>query len=255
MFVSAAALLMTAVAAIPQGGTLDSVRIQEWKVPWENTRPRDPSVDKAGNVWFVGQTGHYIGRLDPRSGEFKRWELDPGTGPHNQIVDNDGNVWYSGNRAAHIGKLDPKTGQITKFPTTEGVRDPHNMIFDKNGNIWLTAQQSGYVGRFNPKSGKMDVVKMEGRKNPYGIAFDSKGNVWFNESATNAIGKIDPNTMALTDYPLPNDRSRYRRIAITSDDMIWYTDFSRVTWVGWTRRRRKSMNGPCPAVRSPSHTE
>ena len=219
--------LLTAAALPLQGASLDSVVIQEWKVPWERTRPRDPSVDKQGKVWFVGQTGHYIGQLDPRNGQFKRFELDSGAGPHNQIVGQDGNIWYAGNRVGHIGKMDPNTGKITKYPMPEGVRDPHTLVQGKDGKIWFTAQQSQYVGRLDPSSGKVDVIKMDGRKNPYGIAFDSKGNVWFNEFATNAIGKIDPNTMELTEYPLPNERTRDRRIAITSDDMIWYTDYGR----------------------------
>ena len=33
--------------------------------------------------------------------------------------------------------------------------------------------------------------------------------------------------MELTAYPLANERARDRRIGITSDDMIWYTDYSR----------------------------
>jgi virginiamycin B lyase len=219
-------LALLTAAVLPVQG-MDSVRIQEWTVPWERTRPRDPSVDKEGKVWFVGQTGHYIGKLDPATGEFKRFELDPGTGPHNQIVGRDGNIWYAGNRANHIGKLDPKTGQITKYPTPEGLRDPHTLIQSRDGKIWFTAQQSQYVGRLDPATGKMDVIKMEGRKNPYGIAEDSKGNIWFNEFATNAIGKVDPKTMELTEYPLPNERTRDRRIAVSSDDMIWYTDYGR----------------------------
>jgi virginiamycin B lyase len=175
-------LAILTAAALPLQGGMDSVKIQEWKVPWENTRPRDPSVDKQGNVWFVGQTGHYIGKLDPKTGQFKRFELEPGTGPHSQIVGQDGNIWYTGNRVGHIGKMDPNTGQITKYQLPEGVRDPHTMIQGKDGKFWFTAQQSQYVGRLDPKTGKVDVLKMDGRKNPYGIAFDSKGNVWFNSS-------------------------------------------------------------------------
>ena len=233
--------LLTAAALPLQGGSLDSVVIQEWNVPWERTRPRDPSVDKQGKVWFVGQTGHYVGQLDPKSGQFKKFALDSGAGPHNQIVGQDGNIWYSGNRVGNIGKLDPNTGQITKYQLPEGVRDPHTLVQGKDGKIWFTAQQSQYVGRLDPKTGKVDVIKMDGRKNPYGIAFDSKGNVWFNEFATNAIGKIDPNTMELTEYPLPNERTRDRRIAITSDDMIWYTDFAR-GYVGRLDPRTKKVD-------------
>ena len=34
-------------------------------------------------------------------------------------------------------------------------------------------------------------------------------------------------TMAIREYVLPHDESRPRRVAITSDDVIWYSDYSR----------------------------
>ena len=117
----------------------EDLEITEWVVPWENTRPRDPYVDGQGRVWFVGQVGNYLAYLDPGTGDFRRYELDPGTGPHNLIVDDDGFVWYAGNRAMHIGRLDPETGEIEKhmMPTPD-ARDPHTLIFDQNGDIWFS---------------------------------------------------------------------------------------------------------------------
>ncbi len=44
---------------------------------------------------------------------------------------------------------------------------------------------------------------------------------------TNKVARLDPDTMAVREYTLPNADSRPRRIAITSDDMIWYADYSR----------------------------
>ena len=44
---------------------------------------------------------------------------------------------------------------------------------------------------------------------------------------TNKIASLDPTTMAVREYPLPNAAARPRRIAITSDDMVWYSDFAR----------------------------
>ena len=115
--------------------------IKEWPVPWENSRPRDPYVAPDGNVWFVGQRSDYVAYLVPGSGEFKRFELDPGTGPHNLIVDASGMVWYAGNRTAHIGRLDPATGRITKYPMPDpAARDPHTLVFDSRGDIWFTLQ-------------------------------------------------------------------------------------------------------------------
>ena len=231
MILSAAILLTLAGVASPAPMCTvgDSVLIQEWKVPWDKTRPRDPSVDKQGRVWFVGQTGDYIGMLDPKTGQFKKYDLEKGTGPHNQILDADGNVWYSGNRVGHIGKLDPRTGQISKFQIPDpSIRDPHTLIFDKQGeNIWWTAQNSNAVGRFSPRTGKFDVIKLTDGSKPYGIVIDSKGHPWFNEFGANRIGTIDPTSLKVKEYPLPNDRARDRRIAVTSDDMIWYGDYTR----------------------------
>ena len=59
----------------------DAAEITEWTVPWENTRPRDAYVDGQGRVWFVGQRGDYVAYLEPTTGEFKRYDLEPGTGP------------------------------------------------------------------------------------------------------------------------------------------------------------------------------
>ena len=73
-------------------------------MPWPDTRPRDPYVDPQGRVWFVGQEGNYIAYLEPKSGEFKRFEIEDGAHPHNLIVDQKGIVWYAGNRNARIGR-------------------------------------------------------------------------------------------------------------------------------------------------------
>src|SRR5215218_3127542 len=81
----------------------DSVTIDEWRVPWEKSRPRDPYVAPDGSVWFVGQVGNYLARLDPVSGKFTRTEIDAGTNPHNLVVARDGKVWYTGNRNGMIG--------------------------------------------------------------------------------------------------------------------------------------------------------
>lgn len=216
-----------------------AVPLKEFTVPWgREGRPRDPAVAPDGAVFFVGQagrapTGNYIGRLDPRTGEFRKYELDPGTNPHTCIVDALGKVWYAGNRNGTIGRLDPLTGELTRFPIPDTtVRDPHTMAFDNQGNIWFTAQQSNAVGRLDVTTGKFRIAKPplpEGKRstNPYGIVLDSKGRPWFNLFNTNTIGTIDPVTFELATYPLADERTRNRRIAITSDDKVWYVDYSR----------------------------
>ena len=136
-------ILTLALLAITQ----QTPTIQEWNVPWAASRPRDPYLDRAGKVWFVGQVGHYVGMLDPGTGEFKKFDLAPGTGPHNLILDSTGIVWYSGNASSHIGRLDPKDGSITRIPMSDSMaRDPHTMVWDRHGDIWFTVQ-GGKIGR------------------------------------------------------------------------------------------------------------
>ncbi len=207
-----------------------TAHVTEWTVPWEKSRPRDPYVAPDGRVWFVGQAGNYVAVLDPKNGEFKRYEIDPGTHPHNLIVDTQGMVWYAGNRNGMIGKLDPKTGTITRYSMpTPDLRDPHTLVFDRGGeNIWFTAQQSNYVGRLNMRTGKIEVVRMQTpRSRPYGIVVDAKGVVWFNQFGVPKIASIDPKTMAVKEYALPHERARDRRIGLTSDGKVWYVDYTR----------------------------
>ena len=101
---------------LPTALRAQSLELTEWTVPWPDTRPRDPAVAPDGRVWFVGQAGNYIAVLDPGTGQFMRYEIDPGTHPHNLIVAKDGMVWYSGNQNGMIGKLNPADGAITRYP-------------------------------------------------------------------------------------------------------------------------------------------
>jgi len=56
---------------------------------------------------------------------------------------------------------------------------------------------------------------------------NQKGEPWYVPFGTNKIARIDPQTMAITEYPLPNAASRPRRFWFQGDDTIWYTDFPR----------------------------
>lgn len=201
----------------------------EWEVPWgAEGRPRDPYVAPDGNVFFVGQRGNYVAKLDPRTGQFTRYEIDPGTNPHNLIVDAAGQVWYAGNRNGMIGRLNPETRAITRYPMPDStVRDPHTLIFDAQGNIWFTAQNSNAVGHLDVKTGAIRLAKTGQNTRPYGIVINSRGVPWFNLFGTDKIATIDPATMEVKTYDLPNDRARGRRIALTSDDVVWYVDYTR----------------------------
>ena len=209
-----------------QAQSLAPLAITEWKVPWANTRPRDPYVAADGKVWFVGQAGNYVANLDPATGKFRRYEIEEGTHPHNLIIDKQGRVWFSGNTNARIGWLDANSGKSTIYHMPNpAAKDPHTMTFDRTGNMWFTAQFSNFVGHLDTKSGAIYLMPSPTKDSrPYGIVVDPSGRPFFDEFNTNKIGSIDPTTMAIKEYMLPT-RARPRRIAVTSDGTIWYGDF------------------------------
>jgi virginiamycin B lyase len=224
-------IALPAALAAQSGPTaaVETVPVREWTVPWERSRPRDPAVAADGRVWFVGQRGNYIAVLDPRSGEFRRYEIEEGTYPHNLVLDDAGRVWYAGNGNARIGRLDPATGDVKIFPMPDSAaRDPHTLVFGPDGTLWFSVQQGNYVGRLDTATGQVRLAKSptEGSR-PYGIVVTPDGRPWFTEFGSNRIATIDPATMRIREYTLPAPRARARRIALTDDGMVWYVDYTR----------------------------
>lgn len=208
---------------------VSTVPIQEWAVPWEKSRPRDPAVAADGRIWFVGQAGNYIAVLEPATGEFERYEIESGTHPHNLVLDGEGNVWYAGNRNARIGRLDPETREIRTFPMPDSAaRDPHTLVFAPDGTLWFSVQQGNRVGRLDTTTGAVRLAESPTpRSRPYGIVVAPDGRPWFTEFGANKIATVDPATMRIREYSLPAERARPRRLALTSDGSVWYVDYTR----------------------------
>ena len=220
---------MLAAAAAGFAQELAPVPIEEWTVPWPDTRPRDPYVDVAGGVWFVGQTGDYMARLDPRTGEFARRDLPAGTGPHNLVVAADGSIWVAGNRTAELQVHDPTEGLTARIPMPDpSAADPHTLVFASDGTLWFTVQNGNFVGRLPTRPvGKVDLVAVPtATSRPYGIVLDRGGRPWFTEFAGGKIGTVDPETLVPTEYELPRPETRPRRLMLTSDGIVWFVDYA-----------------------------
>jgi virginiamycin B lyase len=200
---------------------------KEWPLP-SRAFPHDPYAAADGLLWYSGQFGNLLGRLDPKTGQFREYPLKtPSSGPHGLVGDRNGNIWFTANFRGYIGKLDPKTGQITEYKVPGG-RDPHTPLFDQQGILWFTVQGSNLVGRLDPATGEVKTVTVPTPGAlPYGMVISSKGVPFFAEFGSNKLASIDPKTMQITEYVLPNRNSQPRRIAITSDDVLWYGDYGR----------------------------
>lgn len=229
-------LLFTAIATLfslhglAPSSAQDTIDIREWKVPYEESRPRDPFAQSATSVWFVGQRGGYIAHLDVETGDIRKVDLPEGEGAHNLIVGKDGVVWYAGNRLGVIGRYDPQTDEIEQIAMPNpAARDPHTLIFDDNEeHIWFTVQGGNFIGRMNIESREVKLVLSQTeRSRPYGIKMAPDGSIWVVLFGANKLAQLDPETMALREIVLPREETRPRRIEITSDGRIWYGDYAR----------------------------
>lgn len=223
-----ALLAIPLLTSSPQHVAAQDVMIDEWVVPWDESRPRDPFVHTDGMVWFVGQRGDYAASFNPETRDFKKYELGEGAGPHNLVVAPNGIVWFAGNRGGYLGRLDPATGDIKKYPMPDAAaRDPHTLIFDSNGDIWFTVQGGNYMGRFSMADEKVHLVKSqtEGSR-PYGIVLDETDRPWVALFGTNKLATIDPESLELREIELPRAEARPRRIGITPDQKLWYVDYA-----------------------------
>jgi virginiamycin B lyase len=226
----AAACLALTIGAPTRSQPISNVDvvIDEWTVP-NGSFPHDPAVAPDGSIWYTGQRSNTLGRLNPETASVTEFSLPTSdSGPHGLVADAAGNIWYTGNAARHVGRLDPTTGEVREFFMPDArARDPHTPIVDAAGTLWFTVQSGNMIGRLDPATGAITLVPSRtANSRPYGIVVDSKGRPFFDLFGTNKIASINAESLEITEYLLPAG-ARPRRIAMTADDVIWYTDYAR----------------------------
>jgi len=227
-FLIFAILLFGTGCAADAADVLRPIDIKEWPISYGG-RTRDPFAASASQIWFVGQSGDYLARLDAASGKLMRHDLPDAPGPHNLVVGADGIVWYSGNQTGYIGRFDPKTWLTEKIPMPGGhVEDPHTLTFDRSEkHIWFTAQWSNVAGRLNVASRKVDLIAVpSGNARPYGIIVAANGTPWIALLGTDKLASIDPRTLKLTEHAIAPG-ARPRRLDAGNQGRIYYSDYRR----------------------------
>ena len=195
-------------------------------------RTQEPHFDPAGNVWYTDRSvPNRIGRVDPRTGEFKDFMMpDPTADPHGLTVDTKGHVFWAETRGFHLGRLDPATGSMTRYPmdsTGQHKGAGHTPVIDAKDNVWFTVIRGDMIGKWDRATGKSTVWKVPtAGAAPYGVALDRAENVWFAEFRRCKIGKFDPKTEKFTEYDALTQPCTIRRLGVDSKDVVWYGGFS-----------------------------
>jgi virginiamycin B lyase len=179
-------------------------------------------LDAAGTLWFTGQSGGYLGRLDRSTGRMTEYPM-PG-GPYGLSVDKQGNIWVCRMEADKLGKLDPKTGAITELATGPGSR-PRRIATAPDGTLWVTLYGNGKLAQVDPVLSKViRELEMPAGPNggPYAVTVDSTGRVWANEIRTDTVAVLDPAIGRFRVIKLPSTNTGIRKAIIDAEGRYWY---------------------------------
>src|SRR5688572_7554553 len=220
--------------------------------------PRQPSVihdvniDSKGNAWYGNSAWNYIGKLDPKTGEFSEWPLPPVTklgrgvrGILDHALDPDDNLWASWQ--GKLAKFDSKTEMWTQYDLPPGSSCGGFWASPRKGldTMWTGGSErptGGITGsgacRFNYKTGKVEIFPLynnapPGQHRGYQTERDSKDNayqadwgaLWETPGLSHYIVKVDSKTRETKWFPTPTPKSFPRRGAMDNQDRFWFAEF------------------------------
>jgi streptogramin lyase len=233
-------------------GNATKVVVTEYDLPRPDAQPHDAVTDADGMIWYDDFAEPILGRLDPRSGETKEWNLPeirpdfPG-GSLDLELDRDGNPWIGRLLQAGVAKFDRKTEKISNWSLPPQYLNAKSRVpflaFGPGETVWFVDSWNRTMNLLDPATGHIDHYRAypdwtpsaidfgSGNKGKepqghfiYGINADSKGVGYFADMAGGNIGKIDPKTGKSKLYPTPSPNSGPRRMHFDSEDKLWFAE-------------------------------
>jgi streptogramin lyase len=253
-------------------GRATRVVITEYDLPRPLTQPHDVITDPDGIAWYSDFGQQYLGRLDPKTGAVKEFQvpkLKEGfpMGGLDIELDPDGNLWYGLMLQGGLAKFDRKAEKFQMFPLPEGINSdvaqqamvsPVSLKVD--GKVWMNNVGLRGIHRMDLASGKFETFEpyknmgdenggggMEGGGHSvYGIAADSKNNLYFMDFGNQNIGRADAKTGALQLFPTPTPDSRPRRGRFDAQDRLWFAEYRANKVAMFDTKTEKFTEWPLP---------
>ncbi len=184
-------------------------------VEWPTTGVLGTSMTVVGsNVFFTEPLANIIGKLEPSTNNFTRWQL-PTAGGDALIfwVDGSSNVWYFSLNAAKIGRLNPSTNDITEWVlASAGTAIKFFGRDTASGLIWFSIPAEAKIGRLDLTTNqitmwtvpteKVSVLAVSDNSCWFGGVKDLSGSYYY----TAHVGRLDVNSNQVTCWTIvPTD--------------------------------------------------
>jgi virginiamycin B lyase len=190
-------------------------------------------VRSDGTVWLCSLEANQIIRLDPKTKEFKVWDVPAGVkagksaNPYGMAIDGANNVWWVENAMAQVGRLNPETNKIDEYPIPEKDVVARKMGMDSEGNIWVGLHIPGKLMKVDYKTLQMTIYQPPTvDSGVYSVQGDPASKlVWMSQQQADKIARFDPATQKFTEFALANAEEDNRRIEIDPhhSNRIWWS--------------------------------
>ena len=116
----------------------------------------------------------------------------------------------------------PSDPGFIEYPMLVKTDIPTAVAVAPNGTVWFTIEFSDAIGIF--RNGKIDRMR-KGSQNlePLGLAADGADGAWYTDTPMRAISRILSDG-AIRSFPLSTPIVRLGRLAVSSDDAVWFAD-------------------------------
>jgi streptogramin lyase len=237
------------------------VVITEYEIPRAGSSPHDLAIDRDGMVWYDDFQSPDIGRLDPRTGQFKEWTLPrlKPILPSNSLtieLDHQGNPWLPrGYQGCSVTMFDVKTEKFQTWSAPAEYNDDHASCTQgnvgPNGMVWFNSFNTSKMFELYPKTGEVKVFNAfppgsvqykgpnrvfyfgidenfatsEKTHKMYGSANSENGNPIYCDIEGSTIAVLDRATGQVTLYPTPTPAAAPRRGSIDSAGNFWFGEW------------------------------
>jgi virginiamycin B lyase len=200
--------------------------VTEWDLPRRAAQPHDAAVAPDGMVWYSDVGNAYIGRLNPKTGEIKEWQVpkrDPARtmGTFDIKFDQEGNPFFGLAHQEGIAKFDRSTEKFTEWWDVAGGM----IAIRPDGKVWSKDQAHFKVHLLDPRTGEVKMYPMLSGNRFYGIESDSRGNFYGASLQLSVIGELLADTGKWTLYPTPTQNAGPRRADFDSQDHFWFAEY------------------------------
>ena len=187
-----------------------TAEFKDYVLPVPTADPHGLTVDQQGHVWWSETQGLHLGRLDPKTSEMQRYDMNiygdvTGGQGHTPITDSKQNIWFSmiiGNKIGKWDRVQQKVVALYEPPTKNSY--PYGIVMAKNDQIWFAEYAGCNITRFDPSTEKFtEFAPLTKPCQIRRLGVDQSGIVWFGIYSHGKLGRLDPATGQVKEYQLP----------------------------------------------------